>query len=356
MKLIGVGFLLLTGVGVHAQSAPGPQLVTQRLPLAIQGQPYSASLLIGSPRPLTQAAITGLPAGLIAAHNGSGSIAISGTPTMPGSFALNVTARDTPPNSIGVSLLNTSVNLTVYQVARNVTTVSAGSNHSCAMVDGGVQCWGNNDIGQLGNNSTTQSLLPVPTIPAGSNVTSLSAGDDHACAVVNGGVRCWGITGIDAPVVFPNPPVRSRNLVPTLVISPGNGVTSVSTGIFHSCALINGGVQCWGGNSSGQLGNNSTTPSELPVQAIAAGSNVTSVSTGGFHSCALINGGVQCWGSNFNGQLGDNTTTQSLVPVQAIAVGSGATSVSTGSYHSCAVVNGGVQCWGNNSRDRKSVV
>ena len=59
------------------------------------------------------------------------------------------------------------------------TSVSAGFGHSCAVVDGGVQCWGKNSNGELGNNSTTQSLVPVQTIPALSNVTAVAAGGNH---------------------------------------------------------------------------------------------------------------------------------------------------------------------------------
>ena len=115
--------------------------------------------MIGSALPISSAGITGLPAGLTATHNGSGSIAIIGTPTASGSFTLNVTANDNAAGALGAS-----VSLTVYQVASNVTTVSAGAFHSCAVVNGGVQCWGRNALGQLGNNSTSSSVLPVQTI------------------------------------------------------------------------------------------------------------------------------------------------------------------------------------------------
>ncbi len=137
-------------------------------------------------------------------------------------------------------------------------TVVAGDSHSCAMVNGGVQCWGHNAYGQLGNSSYRPSLVPVQMIAAGSNVMAAAASLNHCCAVVNGGVRCWG------------------------------------------------------DNGASQLGNNSPTQSLVPMQAIAAGGNATEVTGRQQHGCAMISGGVQCWGSNEKGQLGNNSTTQSV--------------------------------------------
>ena len=184
--LVYGAILWLTALCVQA----APQLVTPKLPPGFQGQAYSGSLLIGSALPLSSAGVTGLPAGMTATHNGSGSVAISGTPTAAGSFTLSVTAID---NAAGA--LNTSVTLTINQVASNVTAVAAGGEHSCAVVNGGVQCWGYNGNGQLGNNSTAQSNVPVQAIIAGSSVTAVSAGGFHSCAAVSGGSVCWGYNG-----------------------------------------------------------------------------------------------------------------------------------------------------------------
>ena len=178
-------FLCISSLVAHA----APQLVTPQLPPGIQGQPYTASLMIGSALPLSSAGITGLPAGLTATYNGSGSIAFSGTPSASGSFPLSVAATDNAAGTLNVSV---SLTIAVSQAATNATAVSAGSGHSCAVVSGGVQCWGYNGDGQLGNNSTTHSLVPVQAIAAGGNATAAAAGGAHSCAVVNGGVQCWG--------------------------------------------------------------------------------------------------------------------------------------------------------------------
>jgi hypothetical protein len=179
---------------------------------------------------------------------------------------------------------------------------------------------GNNLYGQLGNGSTTTSLVPVQAIAAGSGATSIAAASSHICAVVNGGVQCWGNNSYGQL----GNGSTTNSPVPVQAIVAGSGATSVAAGgdSFyrggHTCAVVNGGVQCWGYNSNGQLGNGSTIDSLVPVHAIAAGSGATSVAAGDFHTCAVVDDGVQCWGYNGDGRLGNGSRTQSLVPVQAI--------------------------------------
>jgi alpha-tubulin suppressor-like RCC1 family protein len=112
---------------------------------------------------------------------------------------------------------------------------------------------------------------------------------------------------------------------------------------------------CWGENSSGRLGNNSTTNSSVPVQVSNLASGVTAIAAGGSssHSCAVVSGGAaMCWGRNVWGQLGDNSTNSSSVPVQVSNLASGVTAIATGNVHSCAIVNGAAMCWGRNDEGR----
>jgi Repeat of unknown function (DUF5648)/Regulator of chromosome condensation (RCC1) repeat len=146
--------------------------------------------------------------------------------------------------------------------------------------------------------------------------------------------------------------VLHKDINPTQIIATGSGVSALAVGEVHACAVINGGVRCWGLNWTGQLGNNTVLGSAAPVVAIPDGSGASAVAVGYSHSCAIVAGGVQCWGSNSNNQLGDGTKILRLQPVQVIATGSRASAIATNGQETCAVVDAGLQCWGKRDRPR----
>ena len=228
-----------------------------------------------------------------------------------------------------------------------VTSVSVGLDGACALtVAGGVVCWGANQLGQLGNNSTTPSLVPVQVSGLTSGALSVSVGSDSACAVTaGGGVVCWGYNNLGQ---LGNGSTTNSS-VPVQVTGLTSGVTSVSVGYQAACAVTaGGGVVCWGNNAYGQLGNNSGTPSSVPVQVVGITSGATAVSIGASSACAVTaGGGVMCWGDGSNGRLGNGAMSTSEVPVQVSGLTSGVTLVSVGTNDACAVTaGGGLMCWG----------
>ncbi|HWL88472.1 MAG TPA: hypothetical protein VNO21_21865, partial [Polyangiaceae bacterium] len=126
-------------------------------------------------------------------------------------------------------------------------------------------------------------------------------------------------------------------------------VSSVSAGYSYSCALTpHGAVRCWGYNLDGELGNSSQTDSASPVTVAALDFGLTSVSSGEQHSCAVVSGGAKCWGDNSVGQLGSAPPLPTdRVPQDVTGLTSGVASVAAGRSHTCAVTSaGGVKCWG----------
>ena len=205
-------------------------------------------------------------------------------------------------------------------------------------------------IGNLGDGSRSDRAIPtltigLPDLP----VASVSAGTVTGCAIITfagTSVVCWGQ---DAGDGSPLSTVHTSSVAVTGL--PSGGVGQVSAA-FGGCAVgLQGGLStgafCWGDNSAGELGNNSTTDSTTAVK-VKGLSAVDQVSTGGRHACALENQGeVLCWGSNSNGQLGDGTTSDRLKAVPVTGLPTKAVQVEAGGRHTCALlIDGTVWCWG----------
>ena len=200
----------------------------------------------------------------------------------------------------------------------NAIAITTAMQHACAVVQGGaVKCWGTNTDGQLGNGNTTKSYLP--TTASATGALQVIAASDFTCARDGAGqVTCWGSndlgelgTGATNPAPNPSP-----------AITQVHDAIGLAAGYQHACAARRTGeVVCWGAAGDGQIGTGSITLEDAAIPrptTVVGVSGVLAISAGGDHSCAVDNeGGVQCWGDNSFGELGNGTeaTAYAAVPV-----------------------------------------
>ena len=255
--------------------------------------------------------------------------------------------------------------------------VAAGGYHSLAIgSDGYTYAWGNNDFGQLGNNTTANSSVPVRVhSPNGSGtglkVIQVSTGMRSSIALgADGTVYTWGSLSAG------NGQYTSQQTVPAAVMDPAD-----ASGVFHALQIgtqwsfnlaigQDHYVYAWGYNNYGQLGNNTSdglntntahpTPKRVfsSSQSTAAAGpwlKATKVSAGGWHALAIDeDGNTWSWGRNIVGQLGNGSNSGDApnpipqkvrYPTDAGTVT--AIQISGGDSHTLAIdTNGNAWAWG----------
>lgn len=259
-----------------------------------------------------------------------------------------------------------AVSTTGVLAGKTITAVDAGTDYSCVLTsEGRAYCWGTNASGQLGNNTTQTSLVPVAVstsgVLAGKTLTAISAGTSHTCAVASDHhAYCWG-RNINGQL---GDGTGANSLVPVAVETTGElagkSVVSVSAGHTHSCAVTTDGLAyCWGSDFNGQLGTDlgggSLVPLPVDMAGVFAGKTISVISAGVAQTCAIASDHkAYCWGANAKGQLGDGTTQERSLPVAVstagVLAGKTLVTISTGAAWTCATATDGqAYCWGENS-------
>ncbi|PRQ08219.1 RCC1 domain-containing protein [Enhygromyxa salina] len=257
---------------------------------------------------------------------------------------------------------------------------------SCAQKeDGSVQCWGHNGL-VFGDGEYKNQASPMANA-ALANLVEYAAASGHACGVwPDKTAKCWGSNAFGVGGVGSD---DSDIKTPTAV-KDFTDAADVGCGQNHCCGMkADGGVSCWGYASSGQLGNGTSTKTNVPVPvtgladatqlAVATNTNcalkkdgsvvcwgqdfgntpgpvegatdITQLDAQGFVCGVKADKTVVCWGPNSYGQLGDGTQDdrkKKAAPVKGLT---GAVQVAVGVHHACALLeDNSVKCWGKNGR------
>ena len=220
------------------------------------------------------------------------------------------------------------------------------ADHTCALsFEGDLYCWGRNDNGQLGvgsnDNKSIIQKVNFPSIVNDDLVMDFAVGADHTCLINNKNrVYCWGDNTFGQLGIGGGPSTNKMGTInPSFNIATYKNMFRIEAGANHTCVLMgNGDVFCWGRNNLGQLGigNNDDQSSPKRISTI---SNVYSLSLGENHTCFNYNyTGVNlaCTGDNQYGQLGDGTTTDSNVPVN-LALLVNRYELKAGANHTCSI-------------------
>ncbi|AKI99442.1 BNR repeat domain protein [Archangium gephyra] len=229
-----------------------------------------------------------------------------------------------------------------YVSGAKATSVASGSMHSLALrADGTLWGWGDNYSSQLGAGASMYvSTLPVQATLL-SGVKSVHATSDSSLALrTDGTVWAWG--GNSTGVLGNGTTTTSANPVQ---VSGLTSVTALAAGRSHVLALRSDGtVWAWGDNSRGQLGDGTRINRTRPVR-VGTLTGVTALAAGRNHSLVLRNDGtVWTWGDNSMGCLGNGTTIASSVPIKVAAM-TGVTSIAASDSFSLAI-RGTRELWG----------
>lgn len=274
-------------------------------------------------------------------------------------------------NSSGTDrLLPVAVNASGVLNGLTIKSIAVGMTHSCVIAsDNKPYCWGGNAEGEIGDGTSgTNRLSPTAVNMSGAlnglTVKSITVGDYHTCVIASDNKPyCWGKN--DSGQIGDNSSGTNR-LAPTVVYASGAlaGLTvkTISSGWYGNCVIAsNDRVYCWGSNNYGQVGDNTSgtnrlVPTAVYTSGVLNGLNIKTVSAGARLVCVTdLNDKAYCWGQNGSGSVGDGTSGANvLIPTAVSTSGNlnGLTikTVSAGWNNACAIAsNDRAYCWGYNN-------
>ncbi len=244
---------------------------------------------------------------------------------------------------------------TQWDIHGGWTGISAGYNHTCAILKGELYCWGSNTSRQIGTGRPI-NVERATRIGFRDDWEYVSGGFSHTCGIAGGELFCWGSnlngetgTGSSHYQIYTPAKVGERT-----------DWQVVSTGLRFSCGIAGGDLFCWGSNAFGKLGNNENCGNfedwecereNKPVKVLSEINNWEKVSTGDNHACAIAEGELYCWGKRAEN---DYEITYTSFPVKIEGI-EGWTEISCGLEHTCGIAKGETYCWGNNEKGQLGI-
>ncbi len=227
--------------------------------------------------------------------------------------------------------------------------LGVGLQHSCAVREGALYCWGDGSDGRTGLLDTDPRVRPTRVSPTRADFVDVCGGEEHSCALTeDSSVWCWG-KNLHGELGLSDFKVR---LEPTLL--PNLKLSRIACGGYNSCGLrSDGALFCWGDNFEGKIGQGDPFDSaDIPTPTRVAPTRLfRDVGVGQGHVCAVAReGDLSCWGRNTDGQLGIASDEPQLRRPMPVASTLDFRRVAAGQRHTCAIaVDGRLFCWGTNS-------
>ena len=246
---------------------------------------------------------------------------------------------------------NCTPTATSYSWANSLGSETATGPERFVKVSGMV-AWSVRGSNAAGTGNVATVAITVPDKLAASKV---AVGTEHSCAISDTALWCWGSNQYGQIGVGALGTGAIQRL-PARVFE--GGVSDIAVGANHTCAIsLVGALYCWGANSSGQIGNGVRTPGGIATPFLTIASGVKHVSAGYGHTCATVAAGVTealwCWGDNSDGQVGNGTSGNSvLIPTKVLALDFLGAKSALGQAHSCVGYGSMIRCWGNNQWQR----